>query len=86
MPPLKVPQDRGTGPQNADVYFAPLMWRVPVASLLNLFAVRPSPGVLRRLDLSFTISACRRVRLGRAQQAVWYRLLTELLRSTCRRF
>lgn len=43
LPVLTVPKDRGTGPQNADVYFAPLMWRVPVASLLNLFAVRAAP-------------------------------------------
>lgn len=48
LPPLTVPQDRGTGPQNADVYFAPLMWRVPVASLLNLLAVRAvAPLALR---------------------------------------
>ena len=38
LPPLRAPVDRGTGLANSDVYFAPLLWRVPVATALNLFA------------------------------------------------
>ena len=38
LPPLRAPVDRGTGLANADVYFAPLLWRVPVPTALNLFA------------------------------------------------
>jgi hypothetical protein len=38
LPLLRVPADRGTGAANADVFFAPLLWRVPIPAVLNLFA------------------------------------------------
>ena len=38
LPTLRAPFDRGVGPANADVFFAPLLWRVPLAAALNLFA------------------------------------------------
>jgi hypothetical protein len=32
-----IPSSRGSGEQNADVYFAPLLWRVPVRDVNRYF-------------------------------------------------
>ena len=80
LPSLRAPVDRGTGPANADVFFAPLLWRVPVPTALNLFAAMLAERriIITAKDLS-ALSAAVHAAAAMLYPLTWQHIFVPLL-------